>query len=275
MYIAFMRILSLILLSLLATAAFAQPNVRMYYEQSSEGFILYADNPEHCPVSVKLKLELTNYRAAGGPNQVVVLPARSIRTNVGSLNVADKSKASNFRYTYTTNFGDHNLDKYTADFNYYLPYKKDTSHKVWQGYNGKFSHQGENALDFVMPEGTDILAVRDGLVVKVVQENDITCKNRDCAKFNNYILIYHPDGTFAEYAHIRRNGAIVKVGEKVQVGQSIGYSGNVGFSSGPHLHLAIFMQKLDKRITLTTRFLTGDGTQAEALQEHTAYLRSY
>ncbi|WP_180336327.1 M23 family metallopeptidase [Pontibacter ramchanderi] len=187
----------------------------------------------------------------------------------------DKSKASNFRYTYTTNYGDHNLKKYTEDFNYFLPYKKGTSHKVWQGYNGNFSHQGENSLDFIMTEGTDIHAVRDGVVVKVVQENNISCVSRDCAKFNNYILIYHSDGTFAEYAHIKHMGALVKEGEKVAAGQSIGYSGNVGYSSGPHLHLAIFMQKLDERVTLTTRFLTGDGSHAEALQEQTEYIRSY
>ena len=58
-------------------------------------------------------------------------------------------------------------------------------------------------------------------------------------------------------------------------GQLIGYSGNVGWSTGPHLHLEVFNQNLDNRETLKTKFKTGDGSNVEYLVEKKVYLRNY
>lgn len=91
----------------------------------------------------------------------------------------------------------------------------------------------------------------------------------------NLIIIYHPDGTFAEYAHIKQNGSIVNIGDKVNQGEIIGYSGNVGWSTGPHLHLVVFLQKLNKRETLKTKFKTGNGDIIEYLGEKKEYIRNY
>ena len=33
---------------------------------------------------------------------------------------------------------------------------------------------------------------------------------------------------------------LVSVGEKVERGSALGYSGNTGYTSGPHLHFAVF-----------------------------------
>jgi len=103
----------------------------------------------------------------------------------------------------------------------------------------------------------------------------IDLEKEKCKKYNNLIIIYHPDGTFAEYTHIKHNGSKVKIGDKVSKGQLIGYSGNVGWSSGPHLHLVIFNQNLDNRETLKTKFKTGDGSIIEYLVEKEEYSRNY
>ncbi|MDT0553759.1 M23 family metallopeptidase [Urechidicola vernalis] len=144
-----------------------------------------------------------------------------------------------------------------------------------QGYNGSFSHQNENSLDFSMPIGTEILAIRDGVVVKVVEKNDINCSTIDCIKFNNVILVYHSDGTFAEYVHIKQNGSEVKVGEKVSQGQLIGYSGNVGYSSTPHLHVSVFKHTIKEKITLKTKFKINNGEIVDKLIERKEYSRNY
>ena len=43
----------------------------------------------------------------------------------------------------------------------------------------------------------------------------------------------------ALYAHLRSEGALVRVGQRVRQGQQIGLSGNTGFTTGPHLHFAV------------------------------------
>jgi murein DD-endopeptidase MepM/ murein hydrolase activator NlpD len=55
----------------------------------------------------------------------------------------------------------------------------------------------------------------------------------------------------------------------------MGYSGNVGWSTGAHLHLVIFLQKFKKRITLKTNFLTDSGNSAEYLVDKKTYSRLY
>jgi murein DD-endopeptidase MepM/ murein hydrolase activator NlpD len=51
--------------------------------------------------------------------------------------------------------------------------------------------------------------------------------------------VLHDDGTLTEYVHLMQGGSAVRVGEKVAAGKLIGYSGNTGYSAGPHLHFAV------------------------------------
>ncbi|MFN3410710.1 MAG: M23 family metallopeptidase [Exilispira sp.] len=124
---------------------------------------------------------------------------------------------------------------------YTLPYLHNEKYYVYQGYNSNFTHKGfaSYSIDFSMPIGTPICAARDGIVYNVVDNNNKSGISSYYAKYTNFISIYHPDGTYAIYAHIKYNGSIVKVGERVKAGQIIGYSGNTGRTSGPHLHLQI------------------------------------
>ena len=43
----------------------------------------------------------------------------------------------------------------------------------------------------------------------------------------------------AVYAHLQPGGVLVRTGQRVRRGQPIGLSGNTGFSSGPHLHFVV------------------------------------
>jgi murein DD-endopeptidase MepM/ murein hydrolase activator NlpD len=146
---------------------------------------------------------------------------------------------------------------------------------LFQGYNGAFSHKNENSIDFTMPEGTEVLAARDGIVVKVVINNSESCPREDCKKFNNYVTVMHSDGTFASYVHIKYNGTKLNVGDTVKKGDLIAYSGNVGWSSGPHLHFVCFLGGFEKWNTLETKFKINKGDHAIFLTEGDTYLRDY
>ena len=52
-------------------------------------------------------------------------------------------------------------------------------------------------------------------------------------------MIKHADDTFGVYWHMKHNGVLVKVGDKVKQGDDIARSGNTGNSSGPHLHFDV------------------------------------
>ena len=204
-----------------------------------------------------------------------MVPARSSHIKLVELSRIEKSKSVRYSFKSKSVFGNVNSSAYDSSYQYDLPYKKGQGYLLFQGYNGRFTHQNENALDFEMPEGTEILAARDGIVVKAVQENTQSCAEKECQKFNNYILVYHADGTFAVYNHIRFNGAAVRQGDKINKGDMIAYSGKTGWASGPHLHFECYLPLLQDRRTIRTIFRIEHGSISEYLKEGNTYQRNY
>jgi len=266
---------ALLVIVLITSVCQAGHNVKIYYEQTENGYNIYADNEEFCPVSIKIDFTTQNMNVDGGNNKIYSVDALKKKQLLAKLVVSKKGKAYKFSYSSMINYGIHNIENYDIDYAYNLPFESSSSFNVNQGYNGNFSHQNENSLDFTMPVGTKIMAIREGTVIKVVEENSKSCGKEECQKFNNLIIIYHPDGTFAEYTHIKQNGSLIKVGDKIIKGQEIGYSGNVGWSTGPHLHLVVFLQNLNERITLETKFKINSGDKLEVLVEKNDYVRNY
>jgi murein DD-endopeptidase MepM/ murein hydrolase activator NlpD len=110
-----------------------------------------------------------------------------------------------------------------------------------------------------MPEGTPVLAARDGLVVKAKDDSNVGGSNIKYDPYNNYVLIRHKDGTLGHYCHLQRGGVTVKAGQTVNAGELIAHSGNTGFSSGAHLHFSVFKTKDGReRISLPVKFQTAD-----------------
>lgn len=126
---------------------------------------------------------------------------------------------------------------------YSLPIDENSRWELGQEFNGEYSHRDEQnryAVDFIVPIGTPVLAARAGVVMETIANYDTGGQN---AKFYaaraNFIRILHDDGSMALYAHLKENGIFVSTGQRVGLGEPIGYSGNTGFSSGPHLHFAL------------------------------------
>ena len=91
-----------------------------------------------------------------------------------------------------------------------------------------------NGIDFGMKIGTPVKAVADGKVAGA-GDTDITCKG---ASFGRWILIKFTNGLAATYGHL----SVISVveGQTVKAGDIIGYSGNTGYSTGPHLHISVY-----------------------------------
>jgi murein DD-endopeptidase MepM/ murein hydrolase activator NlpD len=159
-------------------------------------------------------------------------------------NVIDSAKGYKYNVDYKYWVG--NLHgKPDQTYVYQLPYRHGEQHLVSQSYFGDFSHQRgsteEYAVDFDMPTGTPVLAARDGIVVEVETTSNEGGAEEKYKKCRNEVAIRHADGSYALYAHLRQNGAVVKVGDRVTAGDLIAYSGATGFCSGPHLHFCLFV----------------------------------
>ncbi len=136
-----------------------------------------------------------------------------------------------------------------SDSKYVLPWEIGKTFKVGQGNCTDGSHsfgQVQYAYDIDMPIGTNIVAMRSGVVVKVIENfKDLEIGTVGAIDEANVIHIEHEDGTEAQYIHLTFNGALVNEGDNVNQGEIIGLSGNTGKSTGPHLHFHV-MQALNE-----------------------------
>lgn len=271
-----MKLLLTLILCIAFTAnCFAQIAIKTYYENNADGPVLYADNGEICEISVEVVFKKIKNLAPDTKSRTFVLPANSKRNKLIALKVINKKKKTDIKTTTWSNYGNTTLKTYDTNFKYALPFTKGTAFILSQGYNGKASHQNKSQLDFTMPVGTAITAIRGGKVIRVVDSNNKHCPTEACKQYNNYIDILHDDGTFAEYVHIKRKGAKVKIGDVVNIGDVIALSGNVGWSTGPHLHLSVYKQGMRKRTYVKTKFKVNDGATAIYLKEKETYTRNY
>ncbi len=82
-----------------------------------------------------------------------------------------------------------------------------------------------NGIDFATPQNTEVLSAENGIVVY----------REDNATVGKYLIVHHQSlGISTIYVHLDKN--IVKVGHTTTRGMLIAYSGNTGYSTGPHLH---------------------------------------
>ena len=220
----------------------AEPGAMVALRLQREGndYLAYADN--RLAGSVQVRLSFASERnVLGDP----LLPAQATVDPLGSalvarIGAADPSAPGDFELRMDAVPGSPGARPRDVEYAYPLA---GGSLRVEQGFGGEWSHQDEQnhyAVDFAAPIGTPVLAARAGTVMQV--EDDFRKAGLDLEEYGgraNYVRIVHEDGSMALYAHLAEGGVLVRVGERVDAGQRIGLSGNTGYSTAPHLHFAV------------------------------------
>ncbi len=229
---------------------------------SSREPLLYVTNTFHGPAEIELRF--AQMRNVGSdpvfPLRLTVPPRGEIKA--ARLWISDPQQNAGYTLEYSYTPGPPGAVHDDAQ-PYRPPFDRGQSFYIAQAFGGRFSHthpQSAYAVDLAMPEGTPIRAARAGIVMDVA--NDYFNGGDDLERYidrANFIRILHDDGSMAVYAHLALETARVTAGSRVQRGQVIGASGNTGFSTGPHLHFAVQVNRGMELVSVPFAFSGQDG----------------
>jgi murein DD-endopeptidase MepM/ murein hydrolase activator NlpD len=133
---------------------------------------------------------------------------------------------------------------------------------------GELAHENfpesRYAIDFRLPLGAPVLAVKKGVVSLVRCDSDVyfstsevkdltELEKRELAnRFTNVIGIRHNE-IFTEYAHLAKNRVVSK-NQSVEEGEAIGYIDMSGITDISHLHFNACKIENKKGISIPVRF---------------------
>lgn len=217
-----------------------QQIARLRVESDRELRHAVVGNVLHGPLEIQLiAAEASNLQSEPA------LPLRTVLTDEGEQRVAvfgplDPTQGWGFSLQLQAMPGDPRAVH--EDVDYALPFEGD-GWRIDQGWGGRFSHtspESRHAVDFSAPEGTPVRAAREGVVMQIA--DDFRGAGLDLEKYGaraNFVRVLHADGSMGLYAHLAPESARVRPGARVRAGQVIGAVGSTGYSTGPHLHFVV------------------------------------
>ena len=103
-----------------------------------------------------------------------------------------------------------------------------------EGASRLYVSGSHNGVDFGAKIGTPVKSAGNGTVLGV-GDTDLACKG---VSFGRWVFIKYDNGLSSIYGHLSVIGATE--GQKVSTGDVVGYSGNTGYSTGPHVHMSVY-----------------------------------
>ncbi len=100
-------------------------------------------------------------------------------------------------------------------------------------YSKHYVSGKHNGVDFAIPSGSIVYAAFGGKVISI--------GNNGRYAYGKWVAINHGNGLVTLYGHMSYQA--VSKGEQVKQGEKIGFSGNTGYSTGPHVHFSVFSEK--------------------------------
>ena len=138
--------------------------------------------------------------------------------------------------------------KWLRDNNFQLPeyaetgWRRPTGGWISAGYGVRTWLQAfHSGIDYAVARLTPVRASQKGVVIKA----EYAIRNNSWSSYGMMVIIQHSLHEASVYAHLDDSRALpVKEGSEVHKGQVIGFVGMTGFTSGPHLHFEIRLDKV-------------------------------
>lgn len=211
-------------------------------DPSTAAFDVIAFNDGNAPVSVMIDADRDASQHFSSdkplPFHAVVPP----NTNRVLFHVTPKRSTGthSFRYTYSWSIGDYTARDVSSG--YQFPFPEGIIAFASVSDNANTTPYTRNAVVFVMPAGTPVLAARKGTVVQI--------------KADDQVDVLQEDSTIATYSHLGKIADGLRVGKALATEDVIGTVG-AGFKDGGYLQLAVWRPQ-----PRTIRDLESEGTDA-------------
>lgn len=124
----------------------------------------------------------------------------------------------------------------------------------------KKESQRVTGVAFKTNDGDTITAARGGLVTDVQDHSASTAEKKSFNATENYVEVYHKDGSFARYKLFRNGGIFVTPGDEIIPGQPMGIIGGSNYNQGSHLRFSIYSPSLERYSFFPSFYLGGEKT---------------
>jgi len=232
--------------------------VCLLFEDAAAGRTYRVSNDEPVPVTIGLEFrDVRNLQPPADAVRRVVAPHSSVEIELPAVRWGEPVNAD---VAISIDLGSSETVP-DPDFVYAVPFGGSSPRPLIQGFGGEGTHLAsmQYSLDFGMPEGTPVLAAREGVVLYL--QDGFTEGRADPRLLEraNLVVVAHEDGTMASYGHLRA-GLSVAVGDTVSEGELLGRSGRTGFAGQPHLHFHVGVRMLgEPGRTIPIRMRDRDG----------------
>ncbi len=211
-------------------------------QDNDRNVLFYAVNPTKIPYSVVLNFsQLQNMTTPGGGNVTgIASPGRS---KVATLKPTLAGQGTNYRYSFSYAKGNV-YGKTKADPIYLIPVSEGTNVKAILNTNiaETFKKEGEYekyvGISFIFDQPTSVVAPRKGVIAEMKMDYKTEKENLNFTSEDNYIEIYHEDGTITKLSVLKAGSEKVEVGDQVLPGQILAESGGENYLQGPQVRMS-------------------------------------
>lgn len=220
--------------------SFAQ--IQVQSERDKDGnVIITASNTSSVPHTLQFDFSnLQNLSPVGGGSPIGI--ANPGTSRVATLKRVNSSQGTNYSFRYVHIKGNI-FGKQKKEPIYLIPVPEGTQVRgvsITHLENRLRPDQQNDThvgVSFFMPEEVTIVAPRKGYISDMRMDYTAGKNDLDFSRSENFIEIYHEDGTFTQLKVLKANSQRVKIGQQVFPGDPIATSAGENYQNGRHVRV--------------------------------------